>query len=144
MGKNSTDSGHRTECAAEGAGDSKYECAKSNACCQGFLFQHLGFSENTTCICFTCSVSSNCNHMIMHLILLFHDDTLESVLQIPFSLLSVFHEASLTRERIFNELNAYMWAEENHMQYNVVVGGESACNMMSCSIDSIFSQCLGQ
>ena len=41
---------------------------------------------------FTCNVSRRSNQMIMHLVLLLHNGTLESVLQIPFSLLKYcFH-----------------------------------------------------
>ena len=53
----------------------------------GFPRDFGGFSENTTCIGFTCGVSRHYKLMIMHLLLLFHSGTLESVLQIAFSLI---------------------------------------------------------
>ena len=64
MGKNSSDSGHRTAVSAQ---DFKYEYAKSSTRSQGFPVPASGrFSESTTFIRFTCSVSRHCHRRSPH------------------------------------------------------------------------------
>ena len=92
-----------------------------------------GFSGNTTCIRFTCSVFMHCNQIIMDFVLFLHNGTLKNVLQIPFFLLKC---CFLIRHSL--------QGKDFSTRIAPICGRRRTCNRTSCRTDSIFGQCLGR